>query len=85
MEYTIKQASRKPITIWYDAHGVTPSRTIRYCKVYKIAGFDPCKVGKVKIAGCVFYVRANRFGNWELIAPIDPVTYSLLKLAHKAH
>lgn len=83
MVYTVKHTSRQPITIWYDAHGVTPSRTIRYCKVYAIKGCNPAKVGKVKIAGCWLFVRANHLGEWSLIAPIDPIAYFLMR-SHKA-
>lgn len=67
----ITHCPKSPITVWYSARGVTPTRSVTYRAVTVLADFGFAAIGTINYAGETRYVERTN-GAWELSCPIVP-------------
>lgn len=85
--YNITVSSKLPVTVWYNGHGVVPSRTIAYRTVSKIQTQECSRYGVImygKKHVPVKSTRANPTGQWsqwEAVQMVDPMS-ALLASKH---
>ncbi len=88
--YNITVSTKSPVTVWYNGHGVVPTRTIAYRQVKISRSDEVVRYGKITYGGKRIAVKSTRtdacghWSQWEAVKLIDPFTYMLTAKNRKA-
>lgn len=79
--YNITVSNKSPVTVWYNGHGVVPSRTIAYRTVKIKRTEEKSRYGWINYANTRVPVKSTRqnargvWSQWEAIKLIDPFAH----------